>query len=181
MAWCKKILHEGVACVCLTIGTVFLVIAFFKALGFLLGDSIICTSNWFIQISLEFRKWLVYKDLILKDTKLLSELPWPLTKQSTIFISSNSKLVFLTFSNLFANPEPLVCVVFVFWKELNECFLYFFLKSFFFAMLGILSTPLFLWLKSTARCTLSNTCPFFATTFPLKRYLKSVYRQSTCW
>ena len=36
-AGCKKIFLEGVACVCLTIGTVFLVIAFFMALEFLLG------------------------------------------------------------------------------------------------------------------------------------------------
>ena len=28
-------------------------------------DHIICTNNWSIQISLEFRKWLVYKDFIL--------------------------------------------------------------------------------------------------------------------
>ena len=144
-------------------------------------DNIICPTNWFIQISLEFRKRLVCKDFILKDTKLLSKLPWPSRKQSTIFISSNSNLVFSTFSILSANTEPLVCVVFVFWKELNKCFLYFFLKSLFFAMLGILSTPLFLWLKSTVRCTLSNTCPLFAITFPLNRNLKRVYRQSTCW
>ena len=38
-------------------------------------DYIICTTNRFIQISVDFRKWLVYKDLILKDTKLLSKLP----------------------------------------------------------------------------------------------------------
>ena len=144
-------------------------------------DYIIYTTHSFIQISLEFRKWLVYKDIILKDTKLLSKIPWPSRKQSTIFISSNSNLVFLNFSILSANTEPLVCVVFVFWKELNKSFLYFFLKSLFFAMLGILSPPLFLWLKSTARCTLSNTFPLFAITFPLNRYSKSVYRQSTCW
>ena len=144
-------------------------------------DYIICTTNSFIQISLDFKKWLVYKDLNSKDNKLLSSLPWPSRKQSTIFISSSSNLVFLTFSILSANTERLVCVVFVFWKELNKCFSYFFLKSFFFAMLGILSLPLFLWLKSTARCTLSNTCPLFAITFPLNRYLNSVYRQSTCW
>ena len=94
-------------------------------------DYIICTTNWLIQLSLEFRKWLVYKDLILKDTKLLLELPWPSRKQSTIFISSNSNLIFLTFSILSANTESLVCVVFVFWKELNKCFLYFFFKSLF--------------------------------------------------
>ena len=144
-------------------------------------DYIICTTNWLIQISLDLRKWLIYKDFNLIDTKLLSKLPWSSRKQSTIFIRSNSNLVFLTFSNLTANTEPQVCVVFVFWKELNKCFLYFFLKSLFFAVLGILSTPLILWLKSTARCTLSNTCPLFAITFPWNRYLKSVYRQSTCW
>ena len=93
----------------------------------------------------------------------------------------NSYLVFSTFSILSANTKPLVCVVFAFWKELNKCFLYFCLKSLFFAMLGILTTPLFLWLKSTARCTLSNTCPLFAIAFPQNRYLKRVYRQSTCW
>ena len=75
----------------------------------------------------------------------------------------------------------LVCVIFVFWKELNKCFLKFFLESLFFAMLGILSNPLLLWLKSTARCRLSNTCPLFAITSPLNRNLHSVYRQSTCW
>ena len=144
-------------------------------------DYIMCTTNWFIRIFLDFRKWLVCKDLILKDTKLPSKLPWPSRKQSTVFISSNYNLVFLTFSILCANTEPLVCVVFVFRKELNKCFSYFFLKSLFFAMLGILSTPLFLWLKSTARCTLSNICPLFEIIFPLNRYLKSVYRQSTCW
>ena len=37
MAWCIKIFYECEACVCLTIGTIFLVIAFFMALGFLMG------------------------------------------------------------------------------------------------------------------------------------------------
>ena len=32
-------------------------------------DYIICTTDWFMQICFEFRKWLVYKDFILKDTK----------------------------------------------------------------------------------------------------------------
>ena len=36
-AWGKMIFYECVACVCLTFGTVFLVIAFFMALGFLMG------------------------------------------------------------------------------------------------------------------------------------------------
>ena len=134
MAWCKKIFYECVACVCLTIGTIFLLIAFFMALGWVPNgsvDYIICTTKWFIQISLEFRKWFVYKDLILKETKLLSKLPWPSRKQSTISINSNSNLIFLTFSIFSANTEPLVCVVFVFWKERNKCLLYFFPKSLF--------------------------------------------------
>ena len=97
------------------------------------------------------------------------------------FLSSNSNLAILIFSILSANTEPLVGVFFVFWKELNKCFLNFFLKSLFFAMLGILSTPLILWLKSTSRRTLSNTCPLFAVFFPLNRCLNSVYRHSTCW
>ena len=37
MAWREKIFYECVACVCLTIGAIFLVIAFFMALVFLLG------------------------------------------------------------------------------------------------------------------------------------------------
>ena len=144
-------------------------------------DCIICTANWFIQISLEFRKWLVDKDVILKDSKLLVYLPWPSRKQSTTFISSNSNLVSFTFSVLSANTDPLVCVNSVFWKELKNCFLYFFLKGLFFAMSGILYTPLFCWLKWTALCKSSKTCPLLITFLPLKRYLKSVYRQSACW
>ena len=35
MAWVKNIFYECVACVCLTFGTNFLVIAFFMPLGFL--------------------------------------------------------------------------------------------------------------------------------------------------
>ena len=37
MAWGKKIFYECVVCVCLTFGTIFLVIAFFMAIGFLMG------------------------------------------------------------------------------------------------------------------------------------------------
>ena len=37
MAYGKKIFYECVAGVCLTFGTIFLVIAFFMALGFLVG------------------------------------------------------------------------------------------------------------------------------------------------
>ena len=34
-------------------------------------DYINCTANSFLQISLEFRNWLDYKDFILKDTKFI--------------------------------------------------------------------------------------------------------------
>ena len=94
-------------------------------------DYIICTINWFIQIPFDFRKWLVYKHFLLKDTKKIVKLPWPSRKQSPIFISSNSILAFLTCSILSAETDPLVWVNLVFCKELNKCFLYFFLKRFY--------------------------------------------------
>ena len=141
-------------------------------------DYIFCTTNWFTKIYLEFKKRLVYKDFILKDTKLLVKLPRPSRKHSTFFISTNSSLLFLNCSILSAKTDSLVCIDLVFWKELNKCFLYFFLKTLFFPMLGVLSTPLFWWLNWTALCTLSKSFPFF---LPLQRYLRSVYRQSTCW
>ena len=37
MAWGKKIFYQCVACVCFTFGTICLVIAFFMALGLLMG------------------------------------------------------------------------------------------------------------------------------------------------
>ena len=37
LAWLKKFLYEYVACACLMFGTIFLVIAFFIALEFLMG------------------------------------------------------------------------------------------------------------------------------------------------
>ena len=36
-AWCKRYFYECVVCVCLTFGTIFLLIAFSMALGFLIG------------------------------------------------------------------------------------------------------------------------------------------------
>ena len=140
-----------------------------------------CITNWYIQIFLEFREWLVFKVFNLKDTNLLVKLTWPSGKQPTIFISSNSRVVFLTCSILSAKTDPLLCVDLVFWRELNKCFLYFLLESFFFAMLGILSTPLFWWVKWTILRAKSKNCPLWTTNSPLICYLRSVYRQSTCW
>ena len=37
MAWGKIIFYECVACLCLSFGTIFLLTAFFMALGFLMG------------------------------------------------------------------------------------------------------------------------------------------------
>ena len=68
----EKIFYECVACVCLTFGTILLVIAFFMALGFLMG---VMTTSFALPINytnlFAIRKWLVYKDFILKNTKLL--------------------------------------------------------------------------------------------------------------
>ena len=72
MAWGKKIFQECVACVCLTFGTIFLVIAYSMALGFLMG---VMTSSFALPIDLFKSLWnseiFFYKDFILKDTKLL--------------------------------------------------------------------------------------------------------------
>ena len=54
MAWCKKIFYEYVTCVCLTIGTIFLVITFFLALGFLLG---VLTISFALPIDLHKTLW----------------------------------------------------------------------------------------------------------------------------
>ena len=54
MAWCKKIFYECVACVCLTIGTSFLVFTFFMVLGFLLG---VLTISFALPIDLYKTLW----------------------------------------------------------------------------------------------------------------------------
>ena len=73
----KKIFDWCAACVCLTFGTIFLVIASFMALGIVIG---VMTISFALPIdlynfSLDLRNWLVYKDFILKDTNLLVHLP----------------------------------------------------------------------------------------------------------
>ena len=72
MAWGKKIFYECVACVCLTFGTVFLVIAFFMALGFLMGVMTISFAlPIYIYKSLWNQKKFSLQRFFLKDTKLL--------------------------------------------------------------------------------------------------------------
>ena len=104
--WGRKTFHECVPCVCFTFGTIFLVIAFLMARGFLMGVMTInCTAKWIIKISFKFKNSLIYNVFIWKHTKLLVYLPWPSRKQSTSFISSNSNSVFLTCSFLSANTH----------------------------------------------------------------------------
>ena len=47
--------YECVACVCLTFGTIFLVIAFFMALGFLMG---VLTTSFALPIDLYKSLWI---------------------------------------------------------------------------------------------------------------------------
>ena len=55
MAWGKRFFYEGVACVRLTFGTIFLVIAFFMALGFLMG---VMTISFALPIDLYKSLWI---------------------------------------------------------------------------------------------------------------------------
>ena len=55
MDWCKKIFYECVACVCLTFGTIFLVIAFFMAIGFLMR---VLTKSFALPIDLYKFLWI---------------------------------------------------------------------------------------------------------------------------
>ena len=76
----QKAFYEFVACFCLTFGTTFLLIAFLTAIGFLMS---VMTISFALPIdlnkslSLEFKKWLVYKDFDLKENKSLVLLPCP--------------------------------------------------------------------------------------------------------
>ena len=54
MAWGKKIFYECVACVCLTFGTIVLVIPFLMAIGFLLG---VITISFALPIDLYKSLW----------------------------------------------------------------------------------------------------------------------------
>ena len=58
MAWCKKFSYECVACVCLKFGTIFLLIAFFMAIGFLMG---VMTISFALLIDLYKSLWISEK------------------------------------------------------------------------------------------------------------------------
>ena len=51
----KRFIYECVACLCLTIGTIFLLIAFFMALGFLMG---VLTISFELPIDLYKSLWI---------------------------------------------------------------------------------------------------------------------------
>ena len=53
-AWCKRFFYECVVCVCLTFGAICLVIAFFMALGFLMG---VMTISFGLPIDLYKSLW----------------------------------------------------------------------------------------------------------------------------
>ena len=55
IAWGKKIFYECVACVCLTFATIFLVNAFFMALGFLIG---VMTISFALPVDLYKSFWI---------------------------------------------------------------------------------------------------------------------------
>ena len=63
IAWGRKILYDCVACVCLTFGTMFLVIAFFMALGFLIG---LMTISFALPIDLYKSLWISENGLFTK-------------------------------------------------------------------------------------------------------------------
>ena len=143
------------------------------------------SGSWWVSWLYKLHYQLIYtkifgvqKMVSLQSTSIVIMIIW---KKYTIFIISNSNLSFSTCSILCAETGPLVRVDLVVWKELTKWFLYFLLKILYFATLGFLSTPLFRWLKWTALCTISKSCPVLTIILPLKRFLKSVYRQSTCW
>ena len=54
MAWGKKIFYECVACVCLTFANIFLLIASFMTLGFLMG---VMTISFALPIDLYKSQW----------------------------------------------------------------------------------------------------------------------------
>ena len=58
-AWVEKMFYECAACVCLTFGTIFLVIALFMAIRFLMG---VMTISFALAIELYNSLWISKKD-----------------------------------------------------------------------------------------------------------------------
>ena len=62
-AGCKNFLYECFVCVCLTFGTVFLVIAFFMAIGFLMG---VLTISFALPIDFYKSLWISKNGWLIK-------------------------------------------------------------------------------------------------------------------
>ena len=129
----------------------------------------------------EIQKMVSLQNFHFKDTKLLSNYHDHLENNLQFLLVSYQMDSFWLFQFFLQTLNHCSALFLSFEKSWINAFCTFALRVSFFAVLGILSISLFLWLKWTARCTLSNTCPLFAITLQLSRYLKIVYRQSTCW
>ena len=144
MANTEKEYEEFVTCLCLIFGAIHLL--FFSFLGLIMA---VMTISFGLPLHFFKAFWVaksgeLMKFFFAKVTIMLLYLPQRTRKHSTSFSNSNLYFVSYISSILSANTDPLVCDEFVVSEELKKCFLYFFLKSLFFAMLGILSTLLFL-------------------------------------
>ena len=144
-------------------------------------DCIICTTNWFIQFSLEFWKGIFYNDFIIKDTNLIVYLPWLSGKQSTFIISCISIIVFLTWSVLSTATDPLVCVNLVFWKERNKCSSTFSSRVSFSRCWAFCPLFCFGGWKELHSARYQRIVYSWRQFRPWIGNSKSVYRQSTCW
>ena len=107
----------------------------------------ICTTNWTFESPLGFKKWSVCSCSSLILTIFLKNQHLPSIQPSTLFVNFISNIAFLTSSTASAKTGPSACADFVSCKKLKESVLYLFLNCHFFAMLGVLSIPLFFSLK----------------------------------
>ena len=143
-------------------------------------DYIFCTTIWLIQFSSEFWNWLFYKDFNLKDTKLLVQFPWPSRKQSTIYKSSNSNIVFLTSSLLSANTDLLLRPFSLSEGAQHICFVLFPQDSVFRDAVHSVNSSVLL-VEMICTLHIIKNCPLLTTISPMNWLFKIVYRQSRCW
>ena len=146
------------------------------------GEYIIWTTNWFLQVSFEFKGCLFCREYILKDTNLLVSTiaqqlfcvlfpQWSFSRDAGHSVHSSVFVV---------EKYGPFCVNLIFWMEPTNCFEYFFLKSLFFSMLWLCPLLCFC-VEMNFPQHIIKTYPILTRIFPMNRYLKCVYRQSTCW
>ena len=128
----------------------------------------------------EVGKWLVYKDFNLKDTKLIVQSPWPSRTLSTVFICSISNLVFLTCSFVSAKSEHYFTSIQSFGRSSNDLFVLF-PQELFLCDAGLSDQSSVLELEINCPLHLFKKLSSLDKILQLNWYLKSVYRQSTCW